>query len=202
MLLKMHTLYTLSMIFGLATAEESRTDRNVSFLRSSWDGLISRGLLPHPSKGHASSYQGCLSYSSYELSTKWTFAGQAPDCSWIHTGNGNGGSSGNSNGGGGGGSGTGAGNQGSGSSGNGGSSAGNNDGSNGNGDNSESNGNGADDSQTGDDDSNGGDGGGSNNGNQQDDEVVVSNEDVSEGDSTYDPVTDFDIAVVSFYEFE
>jgi hypothetical protein len=43
-------------------------------------------VIPHPSSGHSqSSYQGCLAYSASELAQRWSFPGQAPSCSWVHT---------------------------------------------------------------------------------------------------------------------
>jgi hypothetical protein len=51
-----------------------------------------RKLIPHqstkppPRSNHHSTYQGCLAYSTSELEQSWSFAGDAPPCSWIHLG--------------------------------------------------------------------------------------------------------------------
>lgn len=178
---KLLLVSTLTLV-ATALADDSQIVHS-SLLRGSKDRELPHGQHPHPSGSHHSAYQGCLSYSTYELSRIWTFPGQAPDCSWTHTGNGGtGGSSG------------GAGSGSSGESGEGSSSGGGGNGSGGNGDSGGSG-------------SSGGGGGGGNGQNGVDDdgnidsngrdEVVVSNEDVSQGDTDYDPITDFDIEVVS-----
>jgi hypothetical protein len=54
-------------------------------LRGSNQRITSRSLSPHPSSGHPpKKHQGCLVYSDYELSKRWTFPSQAANCSWIH----------------------------------------------------------------------------------------------------------------------
>jgi hypothetical protein len=67
-------------------AEDSRTAVKSPLLRGlKNDREIPSQLPAHPGSSHHSTYQGCLSYSSFELSKRWTFRGQPPDCSWIHT---------------------------------------------------------------------------------------------------------------------
>eukprot|EP00536_Pseudo-nitzschia_multiseries_P015909 jgi/Psemu1/247185/estExt_Genewise1.C_9800001 len=159
----------------------------------------SRYLRPHHRSGHHSTYQGCLAYSDSELN--WHFPGQAPSCSWVHSGDSSGSSS------------------------SGGSSGGSSTGSNGGGyGDDDSNGNGYwtnndDIEYSGEQDydsvvenGNSGNGDGNSDGNSSggdddsqitytdDDEVVVSNEDVSSGNSEYDPMDDFDIEMCNTYE--
>ena len=164
-----------------------------------------RNLIPRPNDGHHSSYTGCLGLSNSELSQSWSFQGQPPSCSWVHTDNGNdSGASGSSSGGS---SGSGSGSSGSGNSsseGSGGGGSGSSSGGNGYEDDDGNNKYGGDDySNTGggygvgDDDSgnNGSSGEGAGN-YANNDEIVVSNEDIYNGDSDYDPFDDFDIEVV------
>ena len=173
-------------------------------------------ILRNPSKsnndgGHQSTYKGCLGYSDSELSQSWSFSSEAPSCSWVHgnsynnnnnnnDGNGDGSSSGGSS------SGESNGDD-DGSYGNGGSGDGANDGDNINSNNGDSwDDDSANGGENGDDngDDNVDDGNGSGGGNDDasgyqdatDDEVVVSNEDMYDGDAEYDPIDDFDIEVV------
>lgn len=154
-------------------------------LRGSKDGNDARILVPHPtSDSQPSTYQGCLSYSQYQLKQMWTFPGQAPDCSWYNydTGSGGSGSSGGSSSGG---SNGGSSNGGSSSSGgSSGSSGGSSSGGSSNGSGSSGGG--------GDGSSNSGGNGGSGNDAEQNYEDVV--------DAGGDPFSDFDIEVCESYE--
>lgn len=212
----LHVFTFLAMAAATTTAGEFRTDTSSPLQRMT--GLQTARHLHHPhpsSTSSPSSYQGCLSYSSDELSAKWTFTGQAPACSWTHTGSSDGGSSystnsggsgggGNSNGSGSGGGGGNSNGSGSGSggvessTGNSGSSGGNgNSGSGNNGNSGSQNANGDGENN---DSSNAGNGNYDNSGNQQAGEVVVSNEDISGGGSDYDPISDFNIGTCDTYE--
>ncbi|KAG7364132.1 hypothetical protein IV203_037334 [Nitzschia inconspicua] len=198
------------MIAGPALAGESHMVAD-TLLRGSTDRKVSRSLLHPPKNDHHSSYLGCLSYSSDELSTKWTFSGQAANCSWTHTGSNNGGSDGG--GGSNGGSGSSGNNGGSsngdsGSSGNSGGSSNGGSGSGGSGSSNGGSGSGGSGSSNGGSGSGGSGGvddggnidsnGGGNNGSSGG--TVVTNEDVSQGNSNYDPMTDFDVTQCETYE--
>lgn len=194
-------IFTMAILTGAANSIMTPTTTATSPLLRGHHYYTPRYLGPHPNSGHHSTYQGCLGYSDSELSQSWSFSGQAPSCSWVHTGDSSSSSSsGGSSSGSSGGSGSGSGGGSSGGS------YGDDDSGNGNG-SSSSNGDGTgdDDSNSGDDDSangggyggNGDDDSGGNGAGGDDDEVVVSNEDVYNGDSGYDPIDDFDIEVVS-----
>lgn len=151
-----------------------------------------RNLAPHHSSSHHSKYEGCLNYSNSEL--HWKFSGQAPNCSWVHSG----GSSGSSSNGGSSGGGYGDDDS---NNWNGGSSYDDDRGSGGGQDDNTDDsiygggygGNDDDNSEGNDNDDDG------NQGANDDDEFVVSNEDVYNGNSEYDPIDDFDIEVCNTY---
>ena len=148
---------------------------------------------PHgPSSGSSSSstmeWKGCLEYSDYQLSYSWKFQGDRKDCSWVHyyydddyysddAYDNNGGVN-------------------VGSSGSGSSSGKGSDGEDGADDDDSSEGASGNDDNGGDDDDDD-DGNSSSSGGGNDSQVVVSNEDVSGGDSEFDPLEDFDILKVS-----
>jgi hypothetical protein len=183
-------LVSLSAFVTPALVEESQKVVTSSSLRGLKNDETLLDFPPHPGRSHHSSYQGCVSYSKNELSTKWTFRGQPPNCSWIHAGyyvsagsNNTGEITGNEEGS--------TGNEGSdGGSSNGGGSKGHEgieDSSFNDGGNSE-NGGGAEVS-TNDDAANGE--------KQQNDDFFVPNEDAPQEETDYDPMTDFDIESVS-----
>ncbi|VEU33381.1 unnamed protein product [Pseudo-nitzschia multistriata] len=174
-------LKTLIMVTLTATTAANTVElahnASVPPLRQEYHIAARHLHLPVKSGGHHSSYKGCLGYSDSEL--VWIFPGQAPNCSWLHSGDSSGSDSN---------SGSGGGSISSSSGGSNGGSYGFDDGGNGNEywAYEDYRGHG------------GGNGQGDNSG--YDDEQIISNEDIYDGNSDYDPIDDFDIEKCNTYE--